>query len=81
MGKWVAEIRMKVSQNRMKVWLGTYETVEAATYAYDRATYKLKREYARLNFPNLKDSNKLGFLDSSRLNALKNTDDAKIQTT
>ncbi|KAK8523629.1 hypothetical protein V6N13_057232 [Hibiscus sabdariffa] len=75
-GKWVAEIRLP--QNRMRVWLGTYETAEAAAYAYDCAAYKLRGEYARLNFKDPIPS-KLGFGDGARLNALKNAVDSKIQ--
>ncbi|GAB4834552.1 hypothetical protein Ancab_032810 [Ancistrocladus abbreviatus] len=76
-GKWVAEIRLP--QNRMRVWLGTYESAEAAAYAYDRAAYKLRGEYARLNFPNPKEATNLGVGDSVRLHAVKSAVDAKIQ--
>ncbi|KAI3761106.1 hypothetical protein L1987_51514 [Smallanthus sonchifolius] len=52
-GKWVSEIRVPGSQERL--WLGTYSTPEGAAMAYDVASYSLKgtTSLRKLNFPSM----------------------------
>ncbi|KAK9149255.1 hypothetical protein Scep_008012 [Stephania cephalantha] len=48
-GKWVAEVRVPHSRDR--VWLGSYDTQEKAARAYDAAVFCMRGPTAKLNFP------------------------------
>ncbi|XP_039043170.1 ethylene-responsive transcription factor ERF017-like [Hibiscus syriacus] len=49
-GKWVSEIRLPNSRER--IWLGSYDSAEKAARAFDAALYCLRGRGAKFNFPN-----------------------------
>lgn len=48
-GKWVSEIRLPNSRER--IWLGSYDSPEKAARAFDAALFCLRGTHAKFNFP------------------------------
>ena len=66
-GRWVAEI--KDSSQKLRLWLGTFDSAEEAAMAYDCAARLLRGRNAKTNFPtpaagtmNTHDEEKCSFL-------------------
>ncbi|XP_045797928.1 uncharacterized protein LOC123892145 [Trifolium pratense] len=68
-GRWVAEIKDTIQ--KIRVWLGTYDTAEKAARAYDEAACILRGSNTRTNFlPSSKSSSSTHVLPSKIINLL-----------